>query len=269
MKFTKRTAALLTASLMLAGALTACGNGNTNTPSTGSTDENNSNGKVYHIVADNSFAPFDFMDPDTMEYTGIDMDLLAAIAEDQGFEYEIDNCGWDAALSSLGSGQADGMIAGMTITEERQESYDFSDPYFEGGQIMFVKGDSDITSIEDLAGKTVAVKAGTESEKYAQSVADEYGFQIVSYKDSPTVYTAVTNGNDAAGFEDFSVINYQIAAQDLELKTIGDKVQVGNYGFAVLKGQNPELIEMFNAGLANIQANGTYDEILAKYGIEG
>ncbi len=61
-----------------------------------------------------------------------------------------------------------------------KESYDFSDPYFEGGQIMFVKGDSSITSIEDLSGKTVAVKAGTESEKYAQSVADEYGFTIVS-----------------------------------------------------------------------------------------
>ena len=172
-------------------------------------------------------------------------------------------------MSSLGAGQADGMIAGMTITDERKESYDFSDPYFEGGQIMFVKGDSSITSIEDLSGKTVAVKAGTESEKYAQSVADEYGFTIVSYKDSPTVYTAVTNGNDAAGFEDFSVINYQIAAQDLDLKTVGDKVQIGNYGFAVLKGSNPELIEMFNAGLANIQANGVYDEILANYGIEG
>ena len=266
-KFTKRAAAVLTASLMLAGVVSGCGNNaNNETPSTGS---NNEDTKVYKIVADNSFAPFDFMDPDTMEYTGIDMDLLAAIAEDQGFEYTIDNCGWDAALSSLGAGQADGMIAGMTITDERKESYDFSDPYFEGGQIMFVKGDSSITSIEDLSGKTVAVKAGTESEKYAQSVADEYGFTIVSYKDSPTVYTAVTNGNDAAGFVDFSVINYQIAAQDLDLKTVGDKVQIGNYGFAVLKGSNPELIEMFNAGLANIQANGVYDEILANYGIEG
>lgn len=264
MKLTKRTAAVLTASLMLAGALTACGNGN-NDAQPSSNGENNA--KVYKIVADNAFAPFDFMDPDTMEYTGIDMDLLAAIAEDQGFEYEIDNCGWDAALSSLGSGQADGMIAGMTISQERQESYDFSDSYFEGGQIMFVKDGSDITSIEDLKGKTVAVKAGTESDKYAQSVAEEYGFTIVSYKDSPTVYTAVTNGNDAAGFEDYSVINYQIAAQDLNLKTIGDKVQIGDYGFAVLKGKNPELIEMFNAGLANIKANGTYDEILAKYGI--
>ena len=97
-KFTKRAAAVLTASLMLAGVVSGCGNNaNNETPSTGSDNEGT---KVYKIVADNSFAPFDFMDPDTMEYTGIDMDLLAAIAEDQGFEYTIDNCGWDAALSS-------------------------------------------------------------------------------------------------------------------------------------------------------------------------
>ena len=265
-RITKRTAALLTASLMLAGAMTACGSSNDNKQSSASTNEGSS-GKTYQIVADNAFAPFDFMDPDTNEYTGIDMDLLAAIAEDQGFQYEVNNCGWDTALSSLGAGQADGMIAGMTITEERLESYDFSDPYFEDGQIMIVKGDSTIASYEDLAGKTVAAKSGTQSEKYAMSIADQYGFKVVSYKDSPTVYTAVINGNDAAGFEDYSVINYQIVAQSLDLKTVGDKVNAGPYGLAVLKGNNAELIEMFNAGLANIKENGTYDEILTKYGI--
>ncbi len=263
MKFTKRTVALLAASLMLVGTITACGNTNTAQPS----DEDNN--KVYTIVADNAFAPFDFMDAKTTEYTGIDVDLLAAIAEDQGFQYKLDNCGWDAALSRLGAGQADGMIAGMTITEDRQKSYNFSDPYFENGQIMIVKGDSTIASLEDLKGKTVATKTGTMSEAYAASIADEYGFKVVSYKDSPTVYTAVINGNDAAGFEDAAVINYQITAQDLDLKTVGDMVNIGQYGFAVLKGKNPELIEMFNAGLANIQKNGIYYEILAKYGIEG
>lgn len=262
MKFAKRALALLTASLMLVGTMTACGNND-------SQNSGDDGAKTYRIVADNAFAPFEFLDPDTTEYTGIDMDLLAAIAEDQGFSYTMDNCGWDTALSNLGSGQADGMIAGMTITAERQESYDFSEPYFEDGQIMIVKGDSTISSPAGLAGTTVAVKSGTMSEKYAMSIAEEYGFEVVSYKDSPTVYTAVINGNDAAGFEDFSVVNYQIAAQELDLKTVGEKVNVGSYGFAVLKGNNTELIEMFNAGLANIQANGVYAEILANYGIEG
>lgn len=266
MKFTKRTAGLLTASLMLAATMTACGNSSNNND-VPSSDNNDADATVYSIVADNAFAPFDFMDAATMEYTGIDMDLLAAIAEDQGFQYTVNNCGWDAALSSLGAGQADGMIAGMTISAQRQESYDFSDPYFEDGQILIAKSDSTIASFDDLKGKTVAAKTGTQGETFAMSIAEEYGFTVISYKDSPTMYTAVINGNDAAGFEDYSVINYQIGAQDLDLKTVGEKVNVGQYGFAVLKGKNAELIEMFNAGLANIKANGVYDEILANYGI--
>lgn len=227
----------------------------------------NSSDKVYRVVADDSFAPFDFLNSETGKYTGIDMDLLAAIAEDQGFKYEIDNCGWDAALGNLASGQADAMIAGMTITPERLETYDFTDGYFSDGQIMVVKGDSKVTSIEDLKGKTVAVKTGTQSAKYAESVKDQYGFEIVTYKDSPSVYQAVMSGIDAAGFEDYSVISYQIKAQSLDLKTLGDVVNVGQYGLAVNKGTNAELIEMFNKGLANIKSNGKYAEILANYGI--
>lgn len=226
-----------------------------------------SEGKVYKVVADNSFAPFDFLDEATNTYTGVDMDLLAAIAEDQGFKYEVDNCGWDAALGNLGSGQADAMIAGMTITDERKESYDFSDGYFTEGQIMLVKSDSTVAGLEDLNGKTVAVKNGTMSHTYASSVAEQYGFEVVTYKDSPAVYAAVTSGINDAGFEDYSVISYQIKAQSLPLKTVGESVNPGEYGLAVQKGKNAELLEMFNAGLKNIKENGKYDEILAKYGM--
>ena len=269
----KRILALTTASLVLAGALTACGGqsatpeetGDSTTPveSTGGTE------KVYHIVADNAFAPFEFLDEATGEYTGVDMDLLAAIAEDQGFQYTVDNCGWDAALGNLQAGLADGMIAGMSITDERRESYDFSDSYYDGGQIMIVKGDSTISSYEDLAGQTVAVKTATQSAAFAQSIAEEYGFEVVIYKDSPAVYAAVTGGIDAAGFEDYPVIAYQLQTQsDLDLKMVGEQQNATPYGFAVLKGNNPELIEMFNAGLANIWESGLYAEIMAKYGIE-
>ena len=264
MTFAKRAAALLTASLMIVGTMTACGNNNQETPSSSGEGE----GKVYKIVADNAFAPFEFLDEASGEYVGVDMDILAAIAEDQGFEYEIDNCGWDAAIGNLQSGQADGMIAGMSITDDRKKSYDFSEGYYTGGQIMIVKGDSDIASYEDLEGKTVAVKTGTQSAAFAESIAEEYGFTTVTYKDSPAVYAAVTGGTDAAGFEDYAVISYQIQNQGLDLKMVGDQQNITSYGFAVKKGSNPELIEMFDAGLVNIQANGTYAEIMAKYGIE-
>lgn len=107
--------------------------------------------KKYVIYSDNAFAPFAFLDLGTNRYTGIDMDILAAVAKDQGFAYEVRNEGFDAAMGAVQSGQADAMIAGMTMNDERKETYDFSDGYFEDGQIMVVPADSTITSIEDLA----------------------------------------------------------------------------------------------------------------------
>ncbi len=106
--------------------------------------------KKYIIYSDNAFAPFEFLDTATNTYTGVDMDILAAIAKDQGFEYEVKNEGFDASMGAVQSGQADGMIAGMTITDERKQTYDFSDGYFEDGQILVVPADSSVTSVADL-----------------------------------------------------------------------------------------------------------------------
>ncbi len=159
------------------------------------------------------------------------------------------------------------MIAGMTITAERQKSYDFSDPYFEDGQTLFVAKDSKLASLNDLKGKIVAVKTGTQGAKYVNSIKDKYGFTVQSYEGSDAVYAAVQTGNVDAGVEDFSVISYRISTSKLPLKLYGEKENVGPYGFAVLKGKNPELIKSFNQGLKNIKANGTYKKVLAKYGM--
>ncbi len=220
----------------------------------------------YIIYSDNSFPPFEYYDDTAKAYVGVDMDILAAVAEDQGFTYEVKNEGFDASMGAVQSGQADGMIAGMTITEKRAETFDFSEGYFEDGQILVVKAGSDISSLADLAGKTVAAKTSTQGAEYAQTMAEEYGFTVVFYEDSPTMYTAVINGTNDACIEDRSVVGWAIKEESLELVTIGDVINPGYYGFAVKKGTNPELIEKFNAGLANIKASGKYDEILAKYG---
>ena len=118
-------------------------------------------GKVYKIATDTTFAPFEF-ENDKGEMVGIDLDLLKAIAEDQGFEYELVVAGFSAATTGLEAGEYDAVIAGMSITDARKEKYDFSDPYYDSGVGMAVNADSDITSYEDLKGKTVAAKIGTE-----------------------------------------------------------------------------------------------------------
>ena len=106
--FKKITAVLL--AVLLVAALAACGAKPDPAPS----------GKKYVIASDNAFAPFEYLNTDTNEYVGIDMDILAAVAEDQKFDYEVQNVGFDAALNQVQSGQADAVIAGMTITDERR-----------------------------------------------------------------------------------------------------------------------------------------------------
>lgn len=221
---------------------------------------------TYVIYSDNAFAPFEFLDEKTKEYVGFDMDLLAAIAEDQGFKYEMHNEGFDASMGAVQAGQADAMIAGMTIRDDRKEKFDFSNSYYVNGQGFFVKSDSNISSYEDLRGKTVAVKASTAGLDYAESIKDKYGFTTVVFEGSAEMYQAVETGTHAACFEDYAVGKYAVK-QGVALKLVGEEINPGDYGFAVKKGTNPELIEMFNKGLENIKANGKYDELLQKYGI--
>lgn len=220
--------------------------------------------KVYNIATDTTFAPFEFQN-DKGEYVGIDIELLAAIAEDQGFKYELNPLGFSAAVAALESNQTDAVIAGMSINEDRKLKYDFSKPYYDSGVVMAISAaNGDVKTYEDLRGKSVAVKVGTEGATFAESIAQQYGFTLTYFEDSPLMYEDVKTGNSAACFEDYPVMGYGIT-QGNGLKMVTDMEKGSSYGFAVLKGENTELLEMFDKGLENIKANGTYQEIIDKY----
>ncbi|MGP9607236.1 amino acid ABC transporter substrate-binding protein/permease [Glutamicibacter sp. AOP38-B1-38] len=220
-------------------------------------------GQTYVIGTDTTFAPFEFRQDG--ELTGIDMDLINTIAEDQGFNVEIRSLGFSAALQALSSNQVDGVIAGMSITDDRKEIYDFSEPYFESGVQMAVDRDDETTKgYEDLEGETVVAKTGSEGETYAKSIADEYGFTVKSLDQSATMYESVKSGSAVAVIDDYPVLAYGIA-QNNGLKTVTDKVPGGSYGFAVNKGENTALLAAFNDGLAELKASGEYDKILNEY----
>lgn len=227
----------------------------------------NTGTKTYKIATDTTFAPFEFTDEEG-NFVGIDVDILAAVAADQGFEYELQPLGFDASLTATQSGEVDGMIAGMSINEDRKATYDFSTPYYDSGVVVAVAADSEVADLEGLKGATVAVKTGTEGAAYAESIKDEYELTLNYYDDSAFMYEAVKTGDAAACVEDYPVMGYGIS-QGNGLKMVGDMVQGSSYGFAVLKGQNAELLEMFNAGLANILENGKYQEILDTYTSRG
>ncbi len=265
MFFLKKVNVFILAFTMTMG-LAACGGKVTisvdNTSGSGTQED----GKKYIIATNTLFAPFEFQNK-MGEYVGIDIDLLNEIAKDQGFEYELVHMTFNEMLQALAAGEVDAAMGGISITDERKEIYDYSEPYLEGGIVMAVDATQhDIKGYEDLKGKTVAVAValGTEAEAYAQSIKDKYGFQVVTFNEFNEVYQDVLSGNSQALFEDYPVMGYLIS-QGIELKIVSDIEKKSPYGFAVPKGKNAELLEMFNKGLENLKKSGKYEEIINTY----
>ncbi|MCZ0717628.1 ABC transporter substrate-binding protein/permease [Aerococcus kribbianus] len=220
--------------------------------------------ETYTIITASDYAPFEFIDGNG-DLVGIDVDILEAIAKDQGFEIDYRLMPFSSGLQALESNQADGMIAGMGITPEREESFDFSDPYYEAGSMFAARGDSDIETLDDLEGKNVATKIGSAGADIANEMKDEYGFTVTTFEDSVNMYQDVLSGNSDAVIEDYPVMAYAVNTGTIDLKLVGDEIDQIPFGFAVNKGENQELLEKFNAGLANIQESGEYEEIINRY----
>ncbi|WP_196598104.1 transporter substrate-binding domain-containing protein [Pectinatus frisingensis] len=262
MKVKKIMAALVVSALavvMLAGC------GSTEKESASSTES--SADKVYTIACDAKYAPFS-MEVDG-KYKGIDVELLDAIAKEEGFKYNLKPMDFSGIIPGLVSGQLDGAIAGITITDERKKTVDFSDPYIKSGSSIVVnKDNTSINKLADITGKTVAVKKGTTGAKFVEDNKDKYNLNITYYDDSPGMMMAVANGNADFLLEDYPVISYQIKiGEQAKLRVAVEDVNDNppQYGFAVKKGSNADLLKMFNEGLKKIKDNGTYDKIIKQY----
>ncbi|MGY4788915.1 MULTISPECIES: transporter substrate-binding domain-containing protein [unclassified Bacillus (in: firmicutes)] len=218
---------------------------------------------TYKIGIDTTYPPFEFEKGG--QYEGIDVDLINAIAKDQGFKVELEAMDFSGIIPAMQAGQLDVGMGGMSITDERKKKVDFSDPYFDAGLTVVVKKDSSIKLINDLKGKKLAVKNGTTGAKFAADNADKYGYEVVQFNDSPSMFQEVSNGNADALIEDYPVITYAIAQQDLKLKTVGDRLNGDQYGISVMKGKNQDLLKKINKGLENLKKNGEYDKIIDKY----
>ena len=197
--------------------------------------------------------PFEYTD-ESGNFVGIDVDILAAIAEDQGFEYDLQAIGWDGAVAAVQSGQADAIIAGASITDERKENgWIFSDGYFTAKQTIAVAKDSTITSWEDLKGKNAAVKNGTTGADYADSLKDQYGFTVTKFEDSPTMYQDVLTGNSFACFDDEPVMAANIKQHDLALKIPDGFANEGApYGLAIMDEKNQSFLTLKDTSILSV-----------------
>lgn len=268
----KKYLALALALVMCFALIAGCGaktepEASTNPEASPSTDGElfeQAKGKTYTVGTDTSFAPFEFED-DKGERTGIDYQVLNSIAEEMGFTVTWNVLGFDGAVAALESNQVDAVMAGMSIKPERELKYDFSESYYDSTVAIAVAADSSIADLEGLKGKTVAVKKATTGAAYAESLAKDYQLELVYVKDSATMYTYVTSGQAEACFEDYPVVGYEIKKGNVDVKVINQSEDQQPYGFAVMKGTNPELIAAFNEGLKRLKDSGKYDEILNTY----
>lgn len=256
----KKGLVLAVVSLLTISLLSGCGSTNTASDNT-----SNKSKKKYVIATDATYAPFEFQKDG--KYVGIDVDLLAAISKLEGFDYELTAMDFKGIIPALQSNQIDGAIAGMSITDERKKVLDFSEGYYVSGLTAVIKaGNNSIKSLDDLKGKAFAVKKGTAGAKYAEDNSAKLGAKISYFNDTPSMFQEVKNGNSDVTFEDYPVIAYMITQDpNCGLAILGDKINTADYGFAVKKGKNSELIKMFNDGLSKLKKSGEYDKIVAKY----
>ena len=279
----KKIIALMMGAILTMGMFTGCGESGETASTPSSTpaestpaesaaeskaeESTAASGKVYKIACDQAYAPFSIQ-ADDGTYYGIDVEILAAVAEIEGFEYELCPMDFSGIIPALVSGTIDGSIAGMNITEERKESVDFSDGYYESGSSLVVNKDDDsIASFEDLSGKVAACKEGTTGQLQCEDHADEYGFTVTVFPDSVSMMMAVANKQADFLIEDYPVISYQISiGEQADLKVAIEAIETApQNGFAVKKGENAVLLAMFNDGLAKIRESGKYDEIVNQY----
>lgn len=213
------------------------------------------------VGTDAAYAPMEWMD-EKGNIVGIDIDIVNAIAEAAGFEVEFRNVGWDPLFPAVENGEVDFGVSSITIDEERQKSYDFSDPYFIANQLILVPEDSSVASFADLKDKRVAVQISTTGHKVVKGLLGNTSSKILAAESMPLAISEMVNGNaDAAVGDNAVIIDYKANNPKIKLKTIEDaSFEKEYYGLMVKKG-NKEIVDLLNEGIQIIKDNGKLKEI--------
>lgn len=222
---------------------------------------------TYSIGTGPTFMPYQIQDNKgnyTGKNPGLEIEIFKAIAKKEHLSYKFKPMELTANITALEGNQTDGILAALMVTPERKQKIDFSESYLSVGLTLAVPKGSDIKGWSDLKGKTVAVKTGSTSESYAESVQKKYGFKLRRFKESNTEMNDVIVGNTAAAVDSTATVQYAIRNK-MKMKLVGKVINKNPVAFGVKKGTNQELLNKFNSGLKAIKADGTYDKIINKY----
>ena len=214
------------------------------------------------VASDIAYPPFEFNQDG--EPAGFDIDLMNELAERANLEVEYENVRFDSIIQGLGNNQYDAAISAMTITPEREERIDFSEPYFNADQSLLVQSDSDIQSTDDLADATVGVQIGTTGAEEAQKLREEGKVANVrTFNVVTDAFNALQNGQVDAVINDFPVSADRASQSDGELEIVENIPTGEQYGIAF--PTDSDLREPVNEALAEIKADGTYEEIYERW----
>ena len=275
----KKILAMAMAVVMALG-LSACGNNNSAASSSagsvsGSASGSASNGDAAFTTVtpgkltmstNASFPPYEMV-ADDGSFEGIDVEVAAAIAEKLGLELQVDDMGFDAALQAAQTGKSDMVMAGVTVTEERQAVMDFSNSYANGVQVVIVKEDSPIQSVDDLANANmIGCQMGTTGYIYCSDTVENGGFgedHVTPYDDGAAAVQALMNGQiDAVVIDNMPAQEY--VAANPGLKILDGEFTNEDYAIGVAKG-NTALLDAINGALEELTADGTIQSIVDKY----
>ena len=213
-----------------------------------------------------SFPPYEMV-ADDGSFEGIDIEVAGAIAEKLGLELQVDDMGFDAALQAAQTGKSDMVMAGVTVTEERQAVMDFSNSYANGVQVVIVKEGSPIQTVDDLANANmIGCQMGTTGYIYCSDTPENGGFgedHVTPYDDGAAAVQALMNGQIDAVVIDNKPAQEYVAANP-GLKILDGEFTNEDYAIGVAKG-NTALLDAINGALEELTADGTIQSIVDKY----
>lgn len=219
-----------------------------------------------HMSTSADFPPYEMI-ADDGSFEGIDVEVAAAIAEKLGLELVVDDMDFNAALLAAQNGQSDIVMAGVTVNKERLAVMDFSDSYATGVQVVIVKEDSPIQTVDDLASaEMIGCQAATTGYIYCSADPEDDGYgedHVTAYDTGATAVMALVNGQVDAVVIDNEPAKAFVAANP-GLKILDTEFAVEDYAIGLKKG-NTELLDAINAAMAELKENGTFQAIVDKY----
>lgn len=221
--------------------------------------------KVYVVGTDPTYAPFEFQN-EKGEIVGFDIDVMAAVAKAAGIEVKFVSTPWEGAFNALAQGDRDVLVSAVTITDERKQTLDFSESYFEARQLIAVPEKSKVTKLEALKRSKIGVQTSTTGEEVVAKLLGKNSANIKRFESTPLALSELAAGGVDAVVADNGVVTHYLANNPAsKFKAVSDaSFAPEQYGIAVKKG-NAELLGKINTGLAAIKADGSYQLIQDKY----